>query len=134
MAGLAFFAAYKNATDEIGLDPEMRQRYILAWSALPIVALLVYLGTVLASRGTRLSFRPVLCLLVAYTLVYSIYAYNGPTNVTRGGRTQFIFIPMILGVFSLPFLVFMLDRIVSIVRKRLRGEEPAHGRRPQETR
>ena len=134
VAGIALFSAYVNANDETGISADLKLRYICAWSALPIAALSVYLATTVASKGTALSFKPVLTLLILYAIVFSYAALNGPTNSTRGARTQFIFIPMILGVFSLPFLVFMLDRIVSIVRKRLRGEEPAHGRRPQETR
>lgn len=116
IAGIALFSAYVNANDELGISADLRFRYICAWSTLPIAALAVYLATAAVSKGTTLSFKPVLFLLVAYAIVFSYAALNGPTNAARGGRTQFIFVPMILGVFSLPFLVFMVDRIVSIVR------------------
>ncbi len=132
ISGIAMFAAYVNANDEVGIAADLKFRYFGAWSALPLAALAVYLVTSAVSKGTALSFKPALTLLIVYAIVFSYAALSGPTDASRGARTQFILIPMIIGVFSLPFQVFMLDRIVSIVRRRLRGEEPAHDRRPQE--
>lgn len=134
VAGIALYSAYMNANDEVGISEALRFRYIAAWNALPIAALAVYFATAAVSQGTTLSFKPVLCLLVTYAIVFAYAALSGPTDGSRGERTQFIFVPMILGVFSLPLLVFMLDRIFSIVRRRLRGEELPDGRAAQETR
>ena len=116
IAGLAIYAAYINVNDELSFPDETKQRFILTWSALPAAALLVYVMTALVSRKPALSFRPVLSLLTVYALVYSFYAFTGLVDARQGGRTQFMFIPIILGVFSLPFFLFMVDRIVSIVR------------------
>ncbi len=133
VAALAIYSAYVNAHDE-AVSEWLRMRAIVGWTALPTIMLVVYITSMLLSKNSKMSFTPVMTLITAYAIVFGYCALNSPDESSRASYTHLIFVPMILGVFSLPFFVFLVDRNVSMIRRRLRGEEPIHGRHPQETR
>jgi hypothetical protein len=54
--------------------------------------------------------------MIVYSIVFGSFASNGPSNALRAGSTHLIFIPLILGVISLPFFVFMADRAFNLAR------------------
>ena len=72
------------------------------------------LNAVLARDSAR-SFIPAMTLMVAYSIVFGYCAWNGPTT-NRAGYTHLLFVPLILGVLSLPFVVFMTDRAFNLAR------------------